>query len=121
MGEEVDLGGGYLLARILKSGIKDTRDANQALLDEFKIQEDVEMYIQLPEYYDFRGFDRPIETDSAVIPKRVFGLFPKHTWSALKRHLFNTFAPKILLRALRALFAKYKKRMNLSKTESFGE
>ena len=56
---------------MLKSGIGDTREVNQALLCEFKIREDVEMYIQFPVYDDFRGFGLSGETDLTAISKRI--------------------------------------------------
>ena len=45
----------------MKSGIEDTTEVNRALLDAFKIQDDVKMYSRLHEYDDFRGFDWPNE------------------------------------------------------------
>ena len=73
LGNEVDLGGEYSLASIMKSGIDDTREVNRALLCDFKTQGDVEMYIQLPDYDDFRCFDLSGATDLSVISKRVYG------------------------------------------------
>ena len=70
MEKDVDLGGKYSLSRMMKSGIDDTREADQALLDECKIQGDVQIQSQLPGHDDFRGFDWPCETDSAAISKR---------------------------------------------------
>ena len=57
----------------MKSGVGNTAEPDQALLGEFKIQEDVKMYSRRPEYYDFRGFYLNIETYLAAISKRVYG------------------------------------------------
>ena len=40
-----------------KSGIEDTKEVKHARLGEFKTLGDVAMYIQLPYYDDFWGFD----------------------------------------------------------------
>ena len=42
----------------------------RALLDKFKMQYDVKMYIRLPDYDDFRDFDLPNEMASSAISKR---------------------------------------------------
>ena len=55
-GKGIDLGGQYSSADILKSRIEDTSGVNQEIIDEFKIQEDVKMYSQLPDYGNYRGF-----------------------------------------------------------------
>ena len=43
---------------MMRSGIEDTQEVNQALLDAFKIQEDVKMYSRLHGYGDFWVFNR---------------------------------------------------------------
>ena len=50
------MGAKYSLASMMKSGIEDNREVNHAILAEFKIQEDVKTYTQLPGYSDFRVF-----------------------------------------------------------------
>ena len=55
--KEVDLIGKFSLAIMKKPGIGCINGASQVLLDEFKIQEDVQLYIQLHEYEDPRRFD----------------------------------------------------------------
>ena len=99
LGEEVDLAGKYSLAIMTKSGIEDNQEANQLLLDGFKIQEDVKMYIQLPDYGDFRGFYLANESDLAAISKRGYEGFARPSRPTLKHHLLtirfriNCFAP----------------------------
>ena len=53
------LGGKYSFANLLKSGLRNRRELNHVLLGEFKLRDDVKMYIQLPYYYDFGGFGLP--------------------------------------------------------------
>ena len=60
------------------------------------------MYIQLPAYYDFHGFDLYREALLAVIPKRIFAGFAKPSRLTLKRHLFNMAVRKKLFKAIRA-------------------
>ena len=68
--------------------------ANSEIVGEFKIQEDVKMHIQLPDYYDFRGFGSPNETDLAAIANRLYGRFAKPSCPTLKLHLFIAYIPK---------------------------
>ena len=94
---------------MLKSAIGDTAEVHQAILDEFKIQEDVKMYIQLPDYDDFLGFYLPSESALAAISNRAYAGFLKMTWSTLKHHLLSSFTPKKLLRPhAGTLRARYK-------------
>ena len=73
------------------------------------IQEDVEMYIQLPDYDDFRRFDLPIEADLTAISKRVYGGLPGTSWLNLKNHLLITHTPKKLFKSLRETRTQDKK------------
>ena len=113
----VDLGGEYSLAGMMQSGFEDTQDANQALLDEFKIQDGVKMYRRLPEYGDFLGFYVANDADSVVISKRAYGDFRNRHFQLLNSFP-NTSIPKKLRRAVGALRAQ-DKRMNLSENDCF--
>ena len=73
---------------MMKSGIEDAKEEKQAILGEFKIQEDVRMRNRLPGYGDFRGFDFPIGKNLAAIPNRSYRGFAKPSWSTPKHHLF---------------------------------
>ena len=53
---------------MLKASCESSPESNRALLNEFEIQEDVKMYIQLPGYDGFRGFDLPNEMDLTETP-----------------------------------------------------
>ena len=52
-------------------------DVSQRLLGEFKIQEDVNMWGQLPGYDDFRRLDLEYEDELATVSKRAYGGFLK--------------------------------------------
>ena len=62
---------------MLKANLGNPPELNQALLDEFKIQDDVKMYIQLPGYGDFHGFDLPNGAELAAISQTFFTGFAK--------------------------------------------
>ena len=62
---------------MLKSSIGHTREVNHVLLDKFKIQGEVKMYSQLPDYDDFRRFYLPNETDLTAISGRIYEGFAK--------------------------------------------
>ena len=51
---KIYLGGNYYPSNMMKSGIEDNREVNQALLGEVKIQDDVKMYRRLRGYDYFR-------------------------------------------------------------------
>ena len=76
------------------------QEVNRAMLDEFTIQAGVEMYTQLPGYYDFRGFDLSIGSDLAVIPNRIYEGFAKPPWLTRKHHLFSEKMHKKLFKAV---------------------
>ena len=58
-----------LFVNMMGPSLEDPQEVNQAVIDAFKTQEDVKMYIRLLDYDDFRGFDLPSETDLAAISK----------------------------------------------------
>ena len=78
----------------------------------------LKMNSQLHDYADFRGSDLANETDLAAISKRAYEGSAKPSWSTLRHHLLNDFAPKKLLRAVRSLFAKGKM-ANICKKDCF--
>ena len=61
------------------------------------------MYIRLPDYDVFRGFDFPNETYSAWISKRVCEVFAQPSLSTIKHRLFRSRIPKKLFKSLREL------------------
>ena len=56
LGEILDLGGKYTFPSILNARLNAEKKINQTLLDEFKIQEGVQMSSQLPYCDDSRRF-----------------------------------------------------------------
>ena len=50
-------------------------EANLALIDELKFQEDVRMFSQLPDYNDYQVFDLAKEDYLATASKRANGAF----------------------------------------------
>ena len=92
-----------------KSGIGYIREVNRELLGDFKIQEDVKMYMQLPDYDDLRGLDLPGETDLTGISKRIYGGFGKPSWLTLKRHLFRPHIQTQLFKAISEICIQDKK------------
>ena len=53
----MDLGVKYPFVNMSMSSLGDSREVYKALIDEFKIQEDVKMYTQLADCDDFHRFD----------------------------------------------------------------
>ena len=59
------------------------------------------MYIQLPGYDDFRGFDVSNENDLTAISKLFYEGFSKPSRLTHKRHIFRMNMPKKLRNAIR--------------------
>ena len=72
MGKEMGPCGEYSFVNMAKSSLRNRWEVNQAMIGEFKIQEDVEMRSQLPGYGDFRGSYLRSESDTAEIPRRIY-------------------------------------------------
>ena len=54
---KMDLSGKFGLSNLLRSNLEESNEVNAILRNEFPHQEDVKLYIQLPYYDDFRGYD----------------------------------------------------------------
>ena len=93
----------YSFWNMAKSSLGNPHGANQALLDEFKTQEDVQMYTQLTDYGEFRGSDLSSEMELAATPNGISAAFAKQSWLTLKHHLFNTHVPQELFKAIREI------------------
>ena len=74
---------------MLRSRLGDDPEVNQVLADEFKIQDDVKMYSQLPGYDDFQRLDIANGCDFAATQEIIYGCFYKPSWQTLKHHLLN--------------------------------
>ena len=67
------MGGIYSPPNRHKASLASKKEVNQALLVAFKIQEDVKMHIQLPEYDDLQGFDLENDKELAPVSKQIYG------------------------------------------------
>ena len=115
--KEIDSIGKYSLSSIPKSGIADAPWANQGLLGGLKTQEDVKMYIRLPDNDDFRRFDFPSEADLSAISNRLYQGFAKPHLNII------CLSPNIrnkLFKPLRELRLQDRK-ANVSKNDCFRE
>ena len=74
---------------MLKECLIGEAEVNRRLLDEYKIQGDVIMRIQLPDYCDFRGFGLESEMELSSGATRICGPFPQTIAGALKHHLYK--------------------------------
>ena len=101
--KKLDLGGGYPFPNMHRARIDSEKEVAQILLGEFKIQEDVKMSVQFPDYDDFRGSDFPNEADLASISMRGYGGYAQPSRPTLKRHLFMAHIPKKSFNALKNL------------------
>ena len=79
------------------------------LLFEVKIQEDIKMYSQLPDYDDFRGFGLAKEAGLAAISKRIYEGSANPSWLTLKNHLLSIHIPQTLFKSLREIPIRKKK------------
>ena len=72
-------------------------------LGEFKIQEEVKMISQLPDYDDFRGPGLPKDGALASVSKRAYGRFRKPSRQEVKHLLFNIQIRKKLCTSIREI------------------
>ena len=109
MGGRNVFGWEILFRKHAEISLRGPQDAGHALLDECKIQEDVEMYTQLPDYDDFRRFDLPRGNDLTVIAYRIYGGFAKQPWLTPRHHLFSMDMPNQLFRSIRGVSSGVRK------------
>ena len=95
------MGTEYSFPKKVRASLESYTEANQSLLAEFEIQEDVEMYRKLHEYDYFHGLNLPNEMELSAISKRISTVFPNQSRITLKHHLFNAHVPKKLFKARR--------------------
>ena len=77
------------------------------ILDGFKIQEDVNMYSQIPEYDDFRCFDSPAETDLVEIRNAPMKDFRSRYGQLLNIIYLGLFISKEFLLAIMEICVTY--------------
>ena len=74
----MDLPGEYSFANTMNAGVRNPQEVNRVLLEEFKIREDVKLYIPLPDYDGFRGLDLPGEMELSAISGRFVRRLRNH-------------------------------------------
>ena len=85
--KETNVGGKYSFVNMMNPSIGNPHAVNHVLLEEFKIPDDVKMYILLLCYGDFRGLDLPGGADLAAISNRIYEGIAKPSLLTLKHHL----------------------------------
>ena len=70
--------------------------ARVVLVNDFKQQEGLKMYIQLPDYDDFQGYDLGMGWILSHIAHEIYANFHKPSWETLEHHLFMAETPKKL-------------------------
>ena len=76
-GFEIDLGGKFAKQNMLKSRLGVTKEANSVFLEEFKKQEDVKLYSQLPDYDDFQCYVLGADDILLQVALRIYANFHK--------------------------------------------
>ena len=61
---------------MLRSSLGNGKEAHLAILGNFKHQEDVKLYIQLPDYGDFRCYDLGRGHTLNRVARRIYANFP---------------------------------------------
>ena len=79
---------------MLKSILGNTKEVRQVVLENFKHQEDVKLYGQLPDYDDFQGYDLGKEDILRQIALGIYSNFHMPSWETMKHHLFTVKIPK---------------------------
>ena len=83
-----------------KSSLGNTKEANLAVLDNPKHQEDVKLYCQLPDYDDFQCYELGEADILRQVSHRIYANSHKPSWQTLKHHLFSVGIPKKLIREI---------------------
>ena len=68
---------------MLKSKLGDTKEAHLAVLEDYKKQEDVKLYGQLPDYDDFQCYDMGGGDILRQVSLRIYANFHKPSWETL--------------------------------------
>ena len=88
---------------MLRSSLENGKEAHLVILCNFKQKADVKMYIQFPDYDDFRGYDLGLGGNLSHIARKIYANFHKPSWRALKHYLLSVKTPKKLHRELNAI------------------
>ena len=77
MEAELDLSGRSPRGDMLKSGLEGENEARAFSVENCKRREALVMYIQLPDYGDFQGYDLWIEAVLSRIARGIYAYFHK--------------------------------------------
>ena len=72
---------------------RDRKEKHTIPAGDFKQQEDLKMYGQLPDYDGFRGYDLGIDSGLGRVDGKIYSNFHMPSWRTLKRHLFLAGGP----------------------------
>ena len=72
------------------------KEAHAILVGNFKPQDDLKMYGQLPDYDEFHGYDLEIDSELSQIAGNIYANSRIQSWETSKRHLFLVGIPKQL-------------------------
>ena len=104
---------------MLRSSLDNGKEAHLAISDNFKHQEDVKLYIQLPDYGDFRGYDLGRGDTLNQVGRKIYGNSHKSSWQTLKHRLFSAITPSKLFRDAKAIAENDKKKGDFSQERMF--
>ena len=88
---------------MLRSSLGNTKESHLVVLGNFKHQEGVKLYGQLPDYDDFQGYDLGQGAILHQVAQRIYANFHQPSWQTLKSHLFSVNAPKKIFRGLKSI------------------
>ena len=102
------------------SSLGNRKESHLAISGNFKQQEEVELYSQLPDYEDFRGYDFGTEDALNQVDRQIYTNFHKPACQALKHPLFSASTPQKLFREIKAISGNGKKAIS-NKNECLAE
>ena len=68
---------------MLRSSLENGKEAHLVILCNFKQKADVKMYIQFPDYDDFRGYDLGLGGNLSHIARKIYDNFHNQSWQTL--------------------------------------
>ena len=72
----------------MRSSLENENEARVVRANDFKQQEDLKTYSQLPDYDDFQGYDMGADGILSRIAHKIYANFHKPSWGTWKLHLF---------------------------------
>ena len=87
---------------MLRSSLENENEARIVPANDFKQKEDLKMYIQLPYYDDFQGYDLGVDGILGRIAHQIYANFHKPSWQTLKHRSIMEKIPKELSKELKS-------------------